>query len=304
MSPSLTFALVAGGAAALGLIGLPPTHRARRPNPPRPSSRRAPTGATPSPEAPRRGGSSPAWVRRAIDELGLAVEPATAWIVTRWAAGMTVAVAAATGGMELALLAAAAILATPPTVGRLVARRSAARRDAQLPDALERLASNVRAGSALGPALVATAAVVPDPLGRELLAVAAEVEHGAALVVALERWGDQNGSDTEVRLVAAAVGLAAEAGGQVARSIDQVASTLRERREVRAEVRALATQARASAGVLAVAPLAFTALVSTVEPAAVGFLVTTPVGLACLVGGLGLEATGAAWMARILRSAT
>jgi tight adherence protein B len=79
---------------------------------------------------------------------------------------------------------------------------------------------------------------------------------------------------------------------------------LRERREVAGEVRALATQARTSAGVLAVAPLAFTGLVSTIEPGAVAFLVTSPLGLACLLLGLALEALGAVWMTRITRSAT
>jgi tight adherence protein B len=55
--------------------------------------------------------------------------------------------------------------------------------------------------------------------------------------------------------------------------------------------------------VLATAPLLFTALVATIEPSAAAVLVTTPIGLACLVGGLGLEAVGALWMHRIVRSA-
>ena len=54
---------------------------------------------------------------------------------------------------------------------------------------------------------------------------------------------------------------------------------------------------------LAVAPLAFAGLVSTIEPGAVAFLVTSPLGAICLVVGLGLEALGAAWMNRITRSA-
>ena len=68
-------------------------------------------------------------------------------------------------------------------------------------------------------------------------------------------------------------------------------------------MRALATQARTSAAVLAIAPLAFTVLVSTIEPRAVGFLITTPLGLVCLVLGLGLEALGAVWMNQITRRA-
>jgi tight adherence protein B len=56
--------------------------------------------------------------------------------------------------------------------------------------------------------------------------------------------------------------------------------------------------------VLGLAPLAFTALVSTIEPGMVRFLLTTPVGLVCLAGGLGLEAAGMVWMSRIVAAAT
>lgn len=181
--------------------------------------------------------------------------------------------------------------------------RRRARRDAQLPDALDRLASALRAGQAVGPALVELAGPLPDPLGAELRPVAASLEHGAPAAAALAAWAARPGASADVRLVAAALTLGADAGGEVARAVDRIAVTLRERRELQGEVRALATQARASAGVLAVAPLAFAGLVATIEPAVVVFLVTTPVGLACLSLGLGLEALGATWMARITRSA-
>ena len=89
----------------------------------------------------------------------------------------------------------------------------------------------------------------------------------------------------------------------MSRALDRVAATLRERRELRGEARALSTQARASAGVLTIAPIAFAGLVSTIEPGVVGFLLTTPAGLACLAVGLALDGLGALWMARIVRAA-
>jgi tight adherence protein B len=107
-----------------------------------------------------------------------------------------------------------------------------------------------------------------------------------------------------VRLTAAALGLGVEAGGEVARSVDRVAATLRERRELQAEAHSLATQARASATVLGLAPLGFTALVSSVEPGVVRVLVASPVGWLCLGGGLALDAAGLTWMSRIVRRAT
>ncbi len=178
------------------------------------------------------------------------------------------------------------------------------RRDAQLPDALERLAAAVRGGQAIGPALREVAVTVPDPLGAELRPIAAAIDQGEPVARALAGWAERPDASTDVRLVVASLTLGAHAGGEVARAVDRVAATLRERREVQGEVRALATQARTSAGVLAAAPLGFAALVSTIEPGAVAFLVTSPLGLVCLVAGLGLEALGGVWMARISRSAT
>jgi tight adherence protein B len=107
-----------------------------------------------------------------------------------------------------------------------------------------------------------------------------------------------------VALATTAIGLGGRTGGEVARALDRVAATLRERRELRAEVRALATQARASAGVLIVAPPAFALLASTVEPGVAGFLLTSPAGLGCLGAGLALDGLGAHWMGRIVAAAT
>jgi tight adherence protein B len=282
MSPSLAFGAMAASVVALGAL--------RRPSP-------RPTGL---PQA--TGGRAPLWVRLALAETRLAIDPILAWSTLRLAAAFTLAFATLLAGTAVGVVTGAVLLVCPWIARRLVDRRRADRRDAQLPEALERLASSLRAGHALGPAFVAMADATPEPLRSELGTAAAEVIHGAGLSAALDRWAGRPAAGPEAQLAAAALGLAADAGGEVARSVDRVAATLRERRELRAEVRALATQARASAGVLAVAPLAFAAVVAGVEPRAVAFLVTTPVGVMCLVGGLGMEALGAAWMARILRS--
>ena len=114
-------------------------------------------------------------------------------------------------------------------------------------------------------------------------------------------WRHAAGPSAEVALAATALGLGGRAGGEVARALDRVAATLRERRELRAEVRALATQARASAGILIGAPRSgsprscprssrtWRASCSPPQP-----------GVACLALGLALDGVGAAWMARIV----
>jgi tight adherence protein B len=186
---------------------------------------------------------------------------------------------------------------------RHLPHRVASRRDRQLPELLDRLAAALRAGDGLRSALGGLAGRAPEPLAADLEPLRRSLASGTALSTAVATWsGDR--ADRDVRLVAAALLLGATAGGEVARALDRTAASLRERHELASEVHALATQARASAVVLAVAPVGFGALVGTVEPAATTFLLTTPVGLACVALGVGLDALGSVWMARITRSAS
>ena len=104
-------------------------------------------------------------------------------------------------------------------------------------------------------------------------------------------------------MAAGALALAATAGGPQARAVDGVADTLRERRAVAAEVRAQSAQARLSALVIGLLPVAFLAWAVVTDRRTAVFLVASPPGWACLVAGIALEAAGALWMRRILRGA-
>jgi tight adherence protein B len=290
----VTLALVVPVALVLGLgslHGAAPSVRA---------ADRRPAGCDEAGPATR----PPPWFAELHLAVAPEVDPTHLWARARWAAPAG-AVLLGVAVSPVAALVTATAIAGAVRILRPVARgRRLDRRDRQLPAALERLASAVRAGSALAPGFVEVAASAPEPLGGELRAAAAEVQHGATMVEVTERWVARTGASPAVRLSAAALSLGAETGGEVARSLDRVAATLRERSELQAEVRSLATQAQASAVVLAVAPVAFTGLISGIEPGMVRFLVGTPAGLLCLVVGVGLEALGAAWMARIVSAAT
>jgi tight adherence protein B len=123
-------------------------------------------------------------------------------------------------------------------------------------------------------------------------------ERGVPLVDAIDTWSSTISGDG-VRLAGAALALSAELGGAAARSLDGVAATLRDRNAVRREVRALSSQARASAVVIGVAPLGFAVLAAAVDPQTIEFLLRTPAGVSCLVLGVVLDGLGAAWMHRL-----
>lgn len=282
-------AAVAAGLSVAGLAAAAaPGHRGR--------SARRPAGA---PSAP----SVPSAVIACCDAVDDAIDPAQAWRVLSVTLLVVPLVLLLATGPVPAALAAVGILAGPRLALPTLARRREARRDAQLAGGLEQLASAIRSGRSVRGALVDVASSTPRPLGDELVAVADALDHGASVDEALATWTARSGTSAEVRLAAAAIALGGHAGGEVARAFDGVAATLRERREVHGEVVALATQARASAGVLVLAPVGFAGLVSTIQPTTLSFLVTTPVGLGCLAVGLSLEVLGGWWMARIVRRA-
>jgi len=290
---SVSAAAVLGGVGVVGVMALAAPRRPHRRRAALPSAAGAAVSVAPHPHE--------TLLSTALDALHLDADPVATLAALRAAAALGVVAALLVGGLATATLVGVAAIAAPRVTQRVLTVRATRQRDEQLAPMLELLASDLRAGSALGPAFVTVAHRTPAPLGDELRGIAAEVEHGAGLSHALDRWEARAPTGTPVRLVAAALTLAAEAGGEVARSVDQVAATVRERRDLRAEVRALATQARASAAVLVATPLGFAALVAGIEPSAIAFLVASPGGVLCLSAGLGLDALGAVWMARILR---
>lgn len=288
---------LAGGIAAALAVALAAT--ARAPHPGRSGNH------LPSAAAPRgRGDRTPAWVAEACRQMGTDAAPSAVWQGMRFTMLAAVVTATFMAGPIAAATVVAAALVGQRWLRRTLHRRRLAERDAQLPAAVERIASAIRAGASPGPALIEVARTQHGPLAEDLRSVAAGVRHGESLAVALQRWSAHPDASPDVVLAASALDLGARTGGQVARAIDGVAGTLRERRQLQAEVRALATQARSSAWLLAAAPVGFATLVAGIEPGAVQFLLRTPVGLACLTAGLALDASGLAWMARIVRDAS
>lgn len=240
----------------------------------------------------------PRWLRTALDRAGLGDD---ADRLVRWWALAVLAAAAVATSMPSGRILLAVVTAGPPVALQLAGGRAARQRSAQLPDALDTVAAGLRGGLAL-PAAIAGAASVGSPLGPELRAVATEVDRGRPIADALERWQRQ-AIDPHTALAGAALSVAARVGGPGARAVDGAAASLRDRLSSEAETSALATQGRASAAVLTLAPIGFAFLLASLDPSAGRFLLGTPAGWLCITVGLGLDALGAWWMARLVRRA-
>jgi tight adherence protein B len=170
----------------------------------------------------------------------------------------------------------------------------------QLPDALITLAGSLRAGRSLGQAMEALAREAPDPMGRELRKVVAEVRLGRPLHDTLADAAERIDSP-DFKWAVLAMQIQAEVGGNLAELLDQVANTMRERTRMRGEVKALTAEGRASALMLVVMVPALGLAMAVMNPEYMEPMFTTGAGkvmlgiCAVMIGG------GYFWMSRMVK---
>jgi tight adherence protein B len=214
---------------------------------------------------------------------------------------MAVLAGAVVGGPVLAALVVAAAAAAPAAAESTVRARTKRKAAARVPVALEATARALRGGASLPIALADAADSAGPVVGGTLAEVAASTARGQPLVDALEAQRAHCDGVPGLPLALTALVMAAETGGPQAAALDGVATTLRQRLATQAEADALASQARMSAMVIAVAPVGFALLMSAADRRNADFLLRTPVGVALLAAGLALDALGAWWMTKLTR---
>lgn len=240
----------------------------------------------------------PGPVLRMLSQMALPVSPAVA--VSGWCSGVVVvAVIAAVRGLSGAVVLLAVVLLAAPVTLVLKWR---GRRDrlihAALPSALEGIGRAVRSGATFGQAVGETAGAIPGPLGEDLRELHRHVGLGVGFTRAVVHWSDRRPA-AAVQLAAAALIFSHEAGGARSRALDGLADSLRDQLAVEAEIVALAAQARLSALVVAVMPVGFVLLSTSVDDTIADFLFRQSTGIACLVAGVGLDVVGFLWMRRM-----
>ena len=158
--------------------------------------------------------------------------------------------------------------------------------------ALERGASVLQAFEA--------ASIGPGPWSAGARRLVRRVHAGAGLDAAAALWAAED-PDPSVAVLVDALAISGSTGGSHLRAVDAVIAAVRSREALRREVRALASQARASAVVLVVMPVGFAIAIALLDPRVRAFYVGGPAGLLCVAAGAVLDLAGAWVMARMIR---
>ena len=223
------------------------------------------------------------------------------FVVATVGAGLLAAVLAAAMLQNVLLAAVIGLVGAlvPTVVLRTALSRRADKMREQLPDVLTIMASSLRAGHSFLQALDTTAREIAAPANVEFQRLVAEIRLGRPAEDALEALADRVGSP-DFRWAVLAVNIQREVGGNLAEILDNVSDTLRERAQMRRQVRVLTAEGRLSAWVLAILPFAIALYMFAVNPKYISLLFTKQIGLFMLgVGGV-LMFLGILWMRKIV----
>ena len=92
-----------------------------------------------------------------------------------------------------------------------------------------------------------------------------------------------------------------QVGGDLAQVLDNVHATIRDRNQIRRQIRALSAEGRFSALILFILPIAMLGVVSVLNPNYLAELTTHSAGIAMLIFAGGLMTVGGLWLRRIVR---
>ena len=194
--------------------------------------------------------------------------------------------------------------ALSPIGAKIVLNVRAGRRRAKFADQLDEslglLAGGLRAGHSLLRAVDAAAQETESPTAEEFARVVNETRIGRDLGDALDNIASRMRSE-DFRWVAQAIAINREVGGNLSQVLDQVGHTIRERNEIRRQVKALAAEGKLSAWVLVLLPVGvFTFLVLTQPTYFAGFF-SSIWGIIALVVAAILLAAGSLWMMAVVK---
>ncbi|TDL46989.1 type II secretion system F family protein [Kocuria rosea] len=242
------------------------------------------------------------WTRSiadALDRAGVRMSPADFLVLLGMAALVAALLGFLIGGPVLALLA----LVVAPVGGKIflvlaVSKRQRAFAD-QLDDTLQLLAGSLRAGHSLLRAVDAVSKEAQAPTTDELARVVNHTRIGRDLNDALEETAVRMNNE-DFSWVSQAIGIHREVGGDLAEVLDQVGHTIRERNQIRRQVKALSAEGKLSAYILMALPVAVSGFLALMNPAHMAPLFTEPLGWAMVVASAVMFTIGGLWMRKIV----
>jgi tight adherence protein B len=242
----------------------------------------------------------PGGLERDLDRAGIALRPSEFLLLSASLGVAAVAGSLLVVGVPIALGVAVLAALLPRVVLRVMtARRRSAFAD-QFDGTLQMLSGSLRAGYGLMQSVATVAEEAPNPTSSEFSRVAVENQLGRTVEDSLRSMSARMDNE-DLRWVVEAIDIQYEVGGDLAEVLDTVAETIRDRDQIRRQVKALSAEGRISAVILISMPFAIAFLISMVSPEYLADLTGTGIGRAMIGAALLMIGIGAAWIKNIVK---
>ncbi|MDE2112959.1 MAG: type II secretion system F family protein [Alphaproteobacteria bacterium] len=219
-------------------------------------------------------------IRRRLDQAGLNdVSPRTFWIATALLAAASAFVCVITG--QSLLVAFGSALSTGFGLPRWVLGFLKARREKRFTDdfagAIDVIVRSVKSGLPTNDALKIVGSEFRDPVGSEFRRLCEGAKMGVTLEQGLKRMYESMPT-TEVGFFMVVMTIQQKSGGNLSEALGNLAGVLRDRKRLQGKIKAMSSEATASAGIIGSLPPAVMGIVYLTTPNYISILFTDRIG--------------------------
>jgi tight adherence protein B len=189
--------------------------------------------------------------------------------------------------------------AVPYLYVRHVATRRLRQFEDQFPQAMDLIASSLRAGHAFTTGVSMVGDEVPDPTGTEFRLLYDQQSYGMSLPEALKAFS-RRVPLLDARFFVTAVLTQREAGGNLAEVLDNLSTLIRERSRVKRQVRVASAHGRITGWVLSLMPPTLAVVMMVIAPEHMRTFANDPLGVRMIIAAAILQVVGTLAIRRIV----
>ncbi len=168
------------------------------------------------------------------------------------------------------------------------------------PEAIDLIVRGLKSGLPVTESMAAVGREVADPVGGEFRHIADAVRLGQDLESAL--WDAGARVDTaDFKFFIICLSVQKETGGNLSETLENLSDILRRRRQMKLKIKAMSSEARASAYIIGSLPLIMLGVLYMMNPEYIATLFTDLRGRMMLGIGVGVQLVGVAVMAKMVR---
>jgi tight adherence protein B len=198
------------------------------------------------------------------------------------------------------LIAIADGLMLPHLVVGFLGRRRLKAFTSGFPEAIDLIVRGLRSGLPISESIVTVSKEIADPIGTEFKLIDQSIRLGRSIEEAM--WDTAQRIDTpEFKFFIISISVQRETGGNLAETLDNLSDILRRRRQMKLKVKAMSSEARASAYIIGSLPFAMFGILMLVNFGYVMELFYDPRGIVMVAVGLTSMLIGVLVMAKMVR---